>query len=258
VDGDDHEWQYANRYYDENTRTTIRAFNDEQFLYLCMASSDRGIQRQIRRGLTLWFGPNGSKGESFGIRFPLGQTNPDDSEGKERSPMLSREKNKKNMMPQDEIPEIKQEYIEIIQSGDTETQLASEIKALGISARLGRLEGRLIYELKVPLYQAETFPYAIGMKNAGTVGIKFVTEKMDMEEMRKRRGGRGKMGGMGGPGSMGRPDGMGRGGGMKSPGGKGGSGKKGRRPGGNMIQPMELWMEVQLAQRIRYQSTKMI
>ena len=111
----------------------------------------------------------------------------------------------------------------------------------GIYAKVKHVQGRLVYELKIPIVQRDQTHYGVFSKR-GKIGVGFETTKIDF---RKMGGPRGKSGGQigGGTGpSGGRNDGMGPpGGGMGGPGGKGRDFKKPE------IKPLELWTKIYLA-----------
>jgi hypothetical protein len=104
-----------------------------------------------------------------------------------------------------------------------------------IEVALGYGEGRLIYELKVPLKVVEGGGYRVGIgaQGLGAVGVGFETPELDLRELRQSRGtGAGGFGGRG------------MGGGM----GVDGSGRRRRNSAfRDMMQPLRLWTKVQLA-----------
>jgi uncharacterized membrane protein YgcG len=98
---------------------------------------------------------------------------------------------------------------------------------------MGYFEGKLVYELRVPLVQDEKHPHAIGMDVSEPIGIGFETAELDREQIREKMGGGMPSGGRGMPG-----------GGEKGGGGK--SGGRGSR-GGEAPRRLELWTKVELA-----------
>ena len=107
--------------------------------------------------------------------------------------------------------------------------------APGIEVRIGRIEGSVVYELKVPLQIEDGHPYAIGARPGATIGVGLETPEVEKLE---GAGGSG-MSGMGG-----RPPGGG--GGMG-----GGPPRGGGRPGGpegfKPPSPIKAWATVRLA-----------
>jgi hypothetical protein len=108
----------------------------------------------------------------------------------------------------------------------------------GLEIALGYTEGRIVYELKLPLEKTEERPYALGVNWDKKVSVGFVTPEVDMEGMRDAMD---DAMGSGPPGGGGR-DGGGMGGGGRPPGGMSG----GRGP-----ESVELWCRVELAARNR-------
>ena len=73
VDGSGEEWSDCKLYTDKETGTTIGVYNDNDYVYICMATSDTEIQQQfIRDGFILWLNQTGGKNEQLGINYPTG------------------------------------------------------------------------------------------------------------------------------------------------------------------------------------------
>ena len=235
VDGMDNEWQDCRLYYDEDTRTIIGMYNDEHYLYLHLSSRDKVMQRKILwLGLTVWFDNKGGKEKRFGIQYPLGMVVEGrpiipDIPGKDagRSGMKDRfkkmQRNETRRMPDRLSGILGGAQSDPVLLGPDEDDryimFDGEIESLGILAKVGRLEGNFVYEFKVPLKQNKRTPYAIGTGTTGKIGVGFETGKMDRK----------KMGGRHGPGKM-----------------RGDLGGKHGGPGGEIIEPWELWIKVQL------------
>ncbi|MFH0729881.1 MAG: hypothetical protein V2B19_26510 [Pseudomonadota bacterium] len=69
IDGTDEDWLETHFYYNEEIHLRLGMFNDDQFLYISIAASDRKISRQILdQNFTLWFDASGGETKTFGIR----------------------------------------------------------------------------------------------------------------------------------------------------------------------------------------------
>ncbi len=238
VDGSQADWDGKMTYL-EKQNLSFGLLNDENFMYLCLVTNDRDLQRQLmRQGFILWFDPAGGNDKHFGIRFPIGMFAMEMP--MMRGPQM-REGGESEMEPEDRrkiFAEALQE-LEILGPGKDDRHRTQVASAKGLELKLNEDEnGTLVYELKVPLAQSEEHPYAIGAEAGKKIGVGLETPEIDREQMRERMHGSfgggwhgGGMGGHrpgGGPGEMGRPEGFG-----------------GHRP--EMAKPLKVWAEVQLA-----------
>ncbi len=232
IDGVNQEWQ-GRLSPAKDVPVSIGFFNDSQFLYFCLTTSDRAVREQImRQGLIVWMDQEGGKKKSFGIEYPVGmrgmymvERTGDTSEptGASRKPL-----------------EANQDRLVIHGPGKNDRNDVSFEEAPGIQAKVGESTGVLVYELRVPLAKGEGQPYAVGAKADSIVGVGLETPEMERPAERPMGGGGGGRGGFGGFGGRG-----GYGGGGGGYGGR--SGGYGRSAGGEMAKPMKVWTTVQLA-----------
>ena len=225
IDGLNSEWEGAGTYL-EDENAFIGLVNDEEYMYVCLASTNREIQTQMmRRGFTLWFDPDGGKKRLFGIRFPLGMQEmgvPMRGRGSERDLEELRQSFEESMAE-----------LEILGPGKDECRRLQVADAEGIFVKVRTLRGGFVYELKVPLAQSEQHPFAIGAEAGNTIGLGLETREINRDMFRERvgggmRGGGGLRGGRGGRGGS-RGSGMPRG---------------GTRP--EMPKSLKIWATVQL------------
>ncbi len=248
IDGRDAEWQGTLTYV-ATGNTVVSLLNDEDFLYLRLASADRVTQAQVMRlGFTVWFDVSGGRQRNFGIHFPNatgGRDQPfaagedDEAAQPDRGERMERA----SLEPP---PAIALGQMEIIGPGKGERHQMKDTDAPGVDLKVVQVDNRLVYELKIPLRRDQDHPYGLGVRPGQQLSVAFETSVPGRGAMRSRRDG-----GMG-PEGMGRgdsglgPDGMGMGGGrgegMMPSGGR-------RRPpsGGVQPQPLQLWVMVVLA-----------
>jgi len=175
IDGNDTDWRNATTFI-ENARAAIGLFNDENFIYLTLTPWDVKIQNQImRRGLTLWFDPDGDSKKKFGIRFPLGikeMTLP-------RAEIENRRETEKRLEKFKEL----QKELQILYTGKDETIKMSicDAASYGIDVMVGNSDGRLFYELKIPIKKDDKHPYAIFTDTKKSVRIGFETPDIDTD-----------------------------------------------------------------------------
>lgn len=219
IDGVQEDWRDGMTYIEKKSMS-VGVRNDSEFLYVCLATLDQDLLRQIRAtGLVLWFDPKGGKDRSIGIGYPLG-----------------------GVPPVQRVFRGRQENGDVKRMPDFTTTL-SELEILGpdngdrirlkvdsqqdIKVKVGDLADRLVYELKVPLRKSSQYPLAIGIDSGLKLGIGIKTGSFKREGMPKRMSGdRPEFPGPPGPG--GRP---GRGGEVMTP------------------EPFELWISVQISSK---------
>ena len=222
VDGADTDWR-DRRYVLETLNVTVAVANDSNYLYLCVVTSDRSVQRQVvRRGIELWIDPKGGSKTYFGVRLPgadgEGQNNPRgrgqrDGESPER---LARWLGSLTG-PRE---------IHIIDSTDDEGWRITPGAGGPVQAQLGFDQGRLVCEARVPLHYRGYPPFELDSPVG--LGLRLPVPDRPMGGMSNPRGdfgGGGDGGGFGGAG--GRRMGGGRGAGMS-------------------METLEQWIEVEL------------
>jgi hypothetical protein len=227
VDGDLAEWEGKLTYIDSK-HVSVGLLNDEESLYLGLATSDPGTQIQVMmRGFTVWFDPEGGKERSLGIRYPLSAAMPGMRPGERGGPP--------SLEDLVRLHEGRESELEIL-IGTSESLRMNLVEVGNIDVALGFDKGVLRYELRIPLEKTEGYPFAVGALAGAEIGVGLETPEIDREAMRSRMGG-GKGPGMGGHGGMGGRGGMG--------GGMGGRGMGGSRP--QMPEPLNVWAKVTLA-----------
>jgi hypothetical protein len=238
IDGKPMDWEGVPTTYAESPNIAFRVLNDDSNMYVSMASPDDNVLGQIiDRGITVWFDPEGEMDKVFGIRWP-GQP-PGEAPGQRPDPASMRQmmqdpsKMKQRLLEMiDEPPD----YLELVGPNEVIVARLPVTQTQDIKMALGYQSGWFICELKVPLYKSDDHPYAVGAEPDKKIAMGFTTPEIDREAMMKAMRPEG-----GPPGDM-------NGGGE---GGMGGSTRGGPPPGmaggRRMMQPLELWTKVALA-----------
>ncbi len=235
IDGDARDWRGLTTYV-EKGNIAVGVANDGEDLYLCLHTPTREVAGQIlMRGLTVWFDPGG--GRKLGFRCPIGA---------EGMPRPAGEKMEREDM-EDRILDMvgaAAGEVEVLGADDKVYGRFATADVQGLQIALGYTDGRIVYEIKLPLDKTEERPYALGVDWEKKVSIGFVTPEVDMEAMRASM-------------DDGPPDGV-RGGGMR--GGGPGGGMPGGRPGGMrgglMPEAVDLWCTVDLARAAREEGSQ--
>lgn len=229
VDGDLTDWE-GKLTYIKSKDVSVGLLNDEKYLYLGLATSDRRTQTQVMmHGFHVWFDPEGGDDRALGICYPMSAL---DSGLRPGEPG-----DRPSVEELVQLHEGRESELEIL-VGTSERLHMNLLEAANIEVALGFESGVLRYELKIPLEKTEAFPFAVGALAGSEIGIGLETPEIDREMMRSRMGG-GMGPGGGGRGGMGGPGGMGG----KPGGGRGGMG--GGHP--KMPEPLNVWAKVRLA-----------
>ena len=238
----DSDWGTATMYVPK-AKIAVTMINDEEYLYVRLASRDRSVQAQVMgMGLTLWFDPRGGKGKTFGIHFPLGKQDAD-------MPLMTGGRDNDPKKFEEMLRETMNE-LEILGPGKEEIRRMSTGTAgvQGINVTVGISKGNLIYELRIPLTRDDHHAIAVGINPSDTdtikaIGIGFETPEFDISKIKKRTETEGeKPEGMPAEGGSGPPrGGMGR---MPGGGVPGGGPPRGDKP-----KRLNVWTVLKLASR---------
>jgi hypothetical protein len=221
IDGYDTEW-HGSLLSLEKGKMALGICNDKEYLYICSVVSDREIKRQtMRLGLTVWFDADGGADKSFGINFPIGMQG-------ERLPMIERRESGGSFDEEQLFQQMTGE-MEIIGPEKDERFKTLAPGTNGIEARLSHSDGRLVYELKIPLAINAQHSYAIKTYTGKEIGIGLEVTAPNMDKIKERKGKNGMPGRGGTP-----PVGM-QGGGERP------------RGGSSMQETLKLWATVKLA-----------
>ena len=231
IDGDDGEWQNA-RHLLENENLVYGIFNDAKYLYLYFNLSDRTRQMQIARsGLTVWLDGGGGKGKTFGVRYPLAMTQDDMPEGRPGDSGGGRGGPSGDPAQLARLMEklVARHDFEILGPLEDQRARSSGLNTAGIEVAASWSNGRLVYELKVPLARGDEYMYAVGARADKPLGLG-LEARMPYIGTGMGMGRRGEMGGMGGGMRRGR-----------------GGGRSGWPGGSFQPEPLELWAKLRLA-----------
>jgi len=229
IDGKNTEWGNNLALLDDR-ETSIGIFNDSSFIYIGVITTNRNLRSQIlRKGIVFWFDKEGGKDEKFGIHYPIGPG------GFRPSQEAGMDEETQSMTARIESSS---EELEIEGPGKDDHHSMTVAEAGGIEARFHATSEFVVYELKVPLSDNGSHPFAIGTKPGEKIGIGVETPSAPTSEKSPEGfsgGGRGEGGGGGGYGGGG---GRGR---------RGGGGGGGRGSSGGKLEAYKMWAKVQLA-----------
>jgi hypothetical protein len=234
IDGNTSGWTAAQMNIDDKG-TSVGVFNDKDCLYLGLITTNTDLQNLIKRqGLTLWFDPKAGEDKIFGIHYPVRMRQfgrpSREGEGGDEQAMYSR-------------PGGDADNLEICGPGEDDRHEMTKAEATGVDVRYRISRDTLFYEIKVPLADNGTYPFAIGAKPGAMIGVG-VEAGYSQRPMREggessgwggRRGARNGSDGFGGRGEYSGHRGY-RGGSEQ------GEGNSSARP-----EPYKSWMKVQLA-----------
>jgi uncharacterized membrane protein YgcG len=231
VDGTGDEWTPFVPF-SKNSPFTLSLYNNQNFLYLALRTSDQATRLQLfRRGLIVWFDADGGTKKRFGIRYPVGTltygARPDGSRG-------DTSQDSDAMWAQAQT-DGRLNSLEVLGPGKDDRRSLILGKIEGIAAKIWSTQGTITYRLQVPLRVSTEMPYGVGSAAGAVIGLGLATP--DPEEYQSRPAvGLGGMGGGRGGGGRGRRGGFG---GSRV----GGGGRSGARES----KPIKDWTTVRLA-----------
>jgi hypothetical protein len=233
IDGKSTGWFFSATAIDDS-RASVVALNDEEYLYIGLTTTDRDLQRLvIHDGVAVWFDRDGGSKKTFGIR-PVALERP-------MRPMEEgREAGFKITDPSHEPSATGFDELEVYTSGEDQPQRMATLAAGGVYMRYHRSRDTLFYEVRVPLAESGAHPFAISAKPGATLGVGLETS---MSRTTQRFTGEGEEGGTRPEGGIGGR----RGGGM----GRGREGRpRDRLEGSARPDPFEIWCKLELAQNM--------
>ena len=174
VDGDQSDWTNKLKYI-EDERAAVGVFNDDNNLYLCLTTDDRGkIMQILNLGMTLWIRPDKDNEKTFGIRYPL---IPDDFDLRD---MRRRQKNdsdadylKKMLKGYQE----KQNELQIVNEDNYSLYAYPVSNTSGINIKLGESMRQLVYEISIPISGNSKSEFSVDLFPGDNLTIGFETNE---------------------------------------------------------------------------------
>jgi hypothetical protein len=249
IDGRDGEW--GDKYFFDKEGAIVGLANDAEYMYLFLSTTDRALQMKLlRQGFTVSFDSEGGKKSKFAVRYPLGLSQDDLwllTESLREGQQEWRGGGIQGIGTKINPKMLQSMYTTVMAAGELEIIVGAEhnkrllplasVPELEVALSFG--ENKLVYELKVPLARIDKGEYqvGIGVEVGGNVGIGLLTPELDTRSLRRERDPR-----VGGLGMGNNPSRRG-----------GGYGGYGRRQGvgvfRDVMQPLQLWAKVDLADR---------
>ena len=177
LDGNEHSWGNSLVVLDD-INASIGVVNDSDNLFICLTTDDFAIESKvIRGGLTLWFQSNNS--DKIGIHFPIGIR--DTAIPALDGNMKPEDKNFSPIKPE-ELILTGQTVAEIISSSGERAKIPiSELKDIQIKMSVNN--GKLVYELKIPLNKKNDTEYGLNAKPGSILKIGFESGTIDFRNM---------------------------------------------------------------------------
>lgn len=235
IDGSKQDWG-NNLKCIKDEKVAVGITNDEQNLYLCLVvSENERIINLLRSGLTIWFEPQNSDVEKFGIQYPIKNNTTVVMDFSKRSKPSDRRVRQEQV-----VNKLLIEQNEFLVINEDEYPLyASPLKSNnGIEVNIGYEFGQLVYELKIPLIGGKENLFKINTALNEEIKLGFIAGEIERSE----RSGRAEMGNKSGGRSGG-----GQKGGMSGE-RRGGSSGRGRQQNiKSVIEPINFWIHTVIA-----------
>lgn len=224
IDGIQNEWE-GKLNFDTKSKVAAGFMNDGGNLYICLTTGDRSnIMKILRLGLTVWLEP--SNGKKIGIKYPQPGTEPPGIE-----PFLQEMPGNIEENPDERFHKMISKFNElsIVNEDDYPLYLLRSDDEQNIKAKIGLTQGRMVYEIKIPLSSNRSAKYFVEASPPETILVGIETNQFKIESPSGRPAG-----------GMNTTSGRQPGGGRRQGGMQGG-----RNPEMNM-DPLELWFRVLL------------
>lgn len=160
--------------------------NDDKFMYVCLTTDDRSkIFQILRNGFIVWFEPESGNYKPFGIKYPLVNVfdkpqQPEQFNGTEM-PGENVQRNFSKMLEN-------QNEFEVVNEDKYPLLALPLVNKEGIEAKLSISDGRLIYELKVPLAAAKQYSFAAGAMPGEKIKVRFETLQASADKRERSSG----------------------------------------------------------------------
>ncbi len=180
IDGKNDEWKNCQKSV-INEKTFFGACRDNDYLYLCLTTSDPEFSMIIMNfGLRLWIDPQAGHKKSLGIQFPEVQMQPPPP--RDAKPPVG--DTLKKVLDQ----RTKSIIIEFPKDKEIKIMTREEAKAKGIEGQIGIEEGVLCYEVRYPLQKSPEFPLGLDILNNHEITICIETPDIDFDKIMKKYG----------------------------------------------------------------------
>lgn len=206
VDGNQSDWKGKLNYI-EDERVAVGVFNDNENLFLCLTTDDRGkIMQLLNLGMTLWLIPDDDRVKTIGIKYPIKSDDFDMRSMRNKSQKGNEE-------------DFLRKYLEEFQNKQNELQIVNEDNYSlyaypinndsGIRIKMGESMHQLVYEISIPIADNNMSEFYMDLFPGDNLTIGFETGEFQRPSSGDRGsgmtgGGRQPTGGMTGGGRSGR------------------------------------------------------
>lgn len=252
IDGNKKDWEGSLNYF-EDEKIAIGIMNDSENIYLCLTTSDRSkVMKILNNGFTLWFDPQKSEDEIFGIQFPIKKEFNDEMK---MIPELNEKKDfdEKNnrVTPNENFPN---RMIEKFKSEQNEILILNEDKYplnvyklqndSGLEVFINIEQNQFVYELKIPFAENKLKKVYVDAFPNEEMNLRFETGEIEKPGFNDGSGRNNSKGGMQ------TPDGSNEGKlGAKGRKGGGMGARKDDRNVSDLMKPIELEITILLASK---------
>ncbi len=142
IDGQADDWA-GRLFVVENQKVSLGFLNDRDYLYICLRTDDRTMQRELlRSGLTVWIDARGKRAKALGIKYPIGLRSYEQRMWRDVEP-------EEVEAPGEVAGNLTD--VEIYRQGNPEPESLDIADAEGLELKAAATGRNFIYELKVPL-----------------------------------------------------------------------------------------------------------
>lgn len=179
VDGNQSDWKGKLNYI-EDERVAVGVFNDNENLYLCLTTDDRGkIMQLLNLGMTLWIKPDDDRVKTIGIKYPIKSDDFDMRSMRNKSQKGNEE-------------DFLRKYLEGFQNKQNELQIVNEDNYSlyaypinndsGIRIKMGESMHQLVYEISIPIADNNMSEFYMDLFPGDNLTIGFETNEFQRPE----------------------------------------------------------------------------
>ncbi|MCB0729711.1 MAG: hypothetical protein KDC88_01655 [Ignavibacteriae bacterium] len=187
IDGNRNDWQ-NNIEYSKEEKVGIGISNDNEYLYLCLATVDNNkIMKILNNGFTVWFDPQDSDGKTIGIQYPIKKI-PLNNKVEEFRKRNNQENNNENNNENTRLDKflIDQNELLIVNEDNFPLNAYPLVNSANIEVKIDFDLNQLVYELKIPIKNKSENNFLVDVLPGENIKIGFASGEFEKPDFTGR------------------------------------------------------------------------